>query len=349
MATDEQKLAARDAHILRAIVEDYIETGDPVGSSAVAPRCEVSSATVRYVMADLEAQGLLEKPHTSAGRRPTDRGYRYYVDSLVSVKEPSISDRRLIEQGVGAGPTDESLQGASRLLHSLSRHAGLVATPRSEASRLRQIDLLRLSDGHVLAVVVTQEGRVLNKLLETDVAASPEELARASATLTQLLQSATVEELRERLARELAEERASYDELLSQALSLVSSVLVGASAAELLLSGQASLVGASELGVDRMRVLFAALEEKRRLLGLLERAVDAKAMQIFIGAESPLGEQAGVALVAAPYEVDGRLLGAVGVIGPTRMDYGRVIALVDFTAKAISRSLSHGTLVPPGE
>ncbi len=346
-ATTKRALGEREAQILRAIVDDYVRSGDPVGSQAVAPRCEVSAATVRSVMADLEEQGLLEKPHTSAGRRPTDLGYRYYVDSLLAVPAPEpipAPERWLIEQRfVGAGP-GASLQEASRLLHDLSHHAALVATPRAEATRLRQLDLVRLSDGRILAVAVTHEGRILNKLLDAELVGSAEELAHASRTLTALLQQElSVEAVRERLAREVAQERARYDGLVTRALDLVAQLLGDAEGADLLLAGQATLVGQPELDIGQMRSLFQALEEKGRLLRLLDRAVEAGSLQIFIGSESPLGEQAGVALVTSPYEVDGRVLGAVGVIGPTRMDYGRVISLVDFTARTVSKVLSHAS------
>ncbi|MHB8417363.1 MAG: heat-inducible transcriptional repressor HrcA [Myxococcales bacterium] len=339
--SSESALGEREAQILRAIVEDYIRSGEPVGSQTVAPRCEVSAATVRSVMADLESQGLLEKPHTSAGRKPTDQGYRYYVDALLTVREPDPGEQRLIERGCAVPAGIESrLQEASRLLHSLSRHAGVVATPRPSPSRLRQIDLLRLGDGRVLAVVVTQEGIVLNKLLEVDFTVSAAELSRATRTLNGLLAEHTAEEVRERITRELELEKGAYDLLLERALALVQTVVAGAAAPELLLSGQASLLEAPDLDLARIRSLFAALEEKQRLLAIFEQTARGGSMQIFIGAESPLGQDAGVAVVTAPYGAHGQILGAVGVIGPTRMDYGRVIPLVDFTARTVTQVLS---------
>lgn len=337
-----EKLGEREAQILRAIVEDYIRSGEPVGSQALAPRCEVSPATVRSVMADLEAQGLLEKPHASAGRRPTDQGYRYYVDALVTVQGPEEDERRLIERELRPGPAavEPVLQEASRLLHALSHHAGVVATPRPSPSRLRQIDLLKLSGERVLAVVVTQEGLVLNKLLDVDFPVTAAELARATRTLNALLQDSSVDEVRERLRREVELRREQYDRLLSKALALVQAVVAGAATPELLLSGQASLLEAPDLDLARIRSLFVALEEKQRLLSIFEQTAQARAMQIFIGAESDVGNEAGVAVVTSPYAARGQVLGAVGVIGPTRMDYGRVIPLVDFTARAVTKVLS---------
>ncbi len=338
----EARLDEREAQILRAIVEDYIRSGEPVGSQTVAPRCDVSPATVRSVMADLEGQGLLEKPHTSAGRRPTDQGYRYYVDALVTVREPDQDERRRIERELRPGPAqlEPLLQEASRLLHSLSRHAGVVATPRPSPSRLKQIDLLRLSDERVLAVVVTQEGLVLNKLLDVDFPVTAAELAHATRTLNGLLQDHTVEEVRERLRREVEARQEQYDRLLEKALALVQGVVAGAAMPGLLLSGQASLLEAPDLDLGRIRALFVALEEKQRLLAIFEQTARGGSMQIFIGAESDLGQDAGVAVVTSPYGARGQVLGAVGVIGPTRMDYGRVIPLVDFTARTVTRVLS---------
>lgn len=340
-AKEQQRLGERDAQIFRAIVEDYIRSGEPVGSQSVAPRCEVSPATVRNVMADLEAQGLLEKPHTSAGRRPTDAGYRYYVDSLLTVREPGLDERRLIEVGCGESPAVEGcLQEASRLLHALSRHAGVVATPRAAPGRLQQIDLLRLSDGQILAVVVTGEGLVLNKLLAVDFPVAAQELQRATRTLNALLQEGTVDEIRSKLVRELREQRDQYERLLARALAVVESVVAEAAPQELLMSGQASLLGTPDLDLAAIRSLFEALEEKEHILKFLDQAAKAAALQIFIGSESELGQDAGIALVTSPYGVPGRVLGAVGVIGPTRMDYARVIPLVDFTARTVSRVLS---------
>ncbi len=341
MKDGEAQLGEREAQILRAIVEDYIRSGEPVGSQVVAPRCEVSAATVRNVMADLESQGLLEKPHASAGRRPTDRGYRYYVDALVTIQEPQAAERRLIERSC-AGPADlePMLQETSRLLHALSRHTGVVATPRPSPSRLQQIDLLRLEGGKILAVVVTQEGMILNKLLELDWPVSSADLQRATRTLNGLLSEHSAEDVRALLAREIEQGKEQYDRLLERALALVQSVVEGAGPPDLLLTGQASLLESKDLDLGRMRSLFAALDEKKRLLAILEEAARGGSMQIFIGAESELGETAGIAVVTSPYSAAGRVLGAVGVIGPTRMDYARVIPLVDMAARAVTKALS---------
>jgi len=330
-------LDERERLILKGIIEDYIASGAPVGSQHLTSRVDVSSATIRNVMVDLESQGLLEKAHTSSGRRPTDAGYRYYVDTLLTMKAPARGDRQRIERTV-SGPEELSSRiiEASHLLHELSRHAGVVATPRPTPTRLRQIDLLRVRGDRILAVLVTPEGLVHNKLLQVDFEASPEELLQATRILNQLLPGSTVEEVRERLAGELSEGRAAYDRFLNKALGLVERALSEVAPVEVIVSGQSTLLSSPDFDLDRARALFAALEEKKRLLRILEQAASAGELQIYIGAESELGD---VAVVASPYGVEGQVLGTIGVIGPLRMDYAKVIPLVEFTAKTVSKVL----------
>jgi heat-inducible transcriptional repressor len=289
-------------------------------------------------MVDLESQGLLEKAHTSSGRRPTDAGYRYYVDTLLTMKAPARGDRQRIQRTV-AGPEELSARivEASHLLHELSRHAGVVSAPRPTPTRLRQIDLLRIRGDRILAVLVTPEGLVHNKLLRVDFEASAEELLQATRTLNQLLGDATIDEVRERLARELTEGRDAYDRFLDRALGLVERALSEVAPMDVIVSGQSSLLSSPDLSLDRARALFAALEEKKRLLKILEQAASAGELQIYIGAESELGD---VAVVASPFGIEGQVLGTVGVIGPLRMDYAKVIPLVEFTAKAVSKVLA---------
>jgi len=333
-------LGERERQILKGIVEGFIQSGIPVGSQALAPRWEVSSATVRSVMADLEGQGLLEKAHSSSGRRPTDKGYRYYVDTLLTIKDPSSHERMRITREVADSEAPQGkLSTASQLLHELSLHAGVVATPKPDSMRLRQIDLLKLRGGQILAVLVTPEGLVHNKLLNVKTDLSSEELAAATSSINRLLENNTIEQVRQLLRHELAEKRAAYDRLLESALALVEKALAQSTPSELLVSGQSSLLASPDLDLPHLRSLLKAVEEKHRLLEILEQAQSAGALQIYIGAESDLGEATGVALVAAPYRAEGRVVGAVGVIGPTRMDYAKVIPLVEYTARTVSRVL----------
>jgi len=337
-------LDERARRILASIVRDHIEGGEPVGSHAIARRPEVdcSSATVRAVMADLEALGYLGKPHTSAGRVPTTRGYRYYVDVLLHLTPPLASERQLIEKQAqdAASQVDGLMAEASRILHRLTKHAGVVASPRPQGERLRRIEFLKLREGRILAVLVSASGRVQNRLLAMPVpAASESELIDAQNYLNSILGELTLGEARVRLAAERDAGRTELSRLRERALSLgVAAVQLEQPA--LHLEGQASFLEEPALAQDlaKMRALFRALEEKERLLHVLDRTLAAQELTIFIGKESGISEPE-LAIVAAPYRRAGEIVGALGVIGPTRMDYSRVIPLVEFTARAIGLAL----------
>jgi heat-inducible transcriptional repressor len=330
--------------ILASIVRDHIEGGEPVGSHAIARRPEVdcSSATVRAVMADLEALGYLEKPHTSAGRIPTARGYRYYVDVLLHLTPPPAAERQLIEKRThdAASHVEGLMVEASRILHRLTRHAGVIASPRAEGERLRRIEFLKLREGRALAVLVSTSGRVQNRLLDLPLPAPTEsELVEAQNYLNSLLHDLTLDQARARLAAERDARRTELSRLRERALSLgVAAVQLDEPA--LHLEGQASFFEDPALSHDmaKMRALFRELDEKERLLRVLDRTLEAQELSIFIGKESGISEPE-LAIIAAPYRRAGEIVGALGVIGPTRMDYARVIPLVEFTANAIGLAL----------
>jgi len=343
-AADGNGLNERARRILASIVRDHIEGGEPVGSHAIArrPQVDCSSATVRAVMADLEALGYLEKPHTSAGRIPTARGYRYYVDVLLHVTPPLPAERQLIEQRTheAASRLDGLMAEASRILHRLTRHAGVVASPRGEGERLRRIEFLKLREGRVLAVLVSASGRVQNRLLDLPPPAPGEsELTMAENYLNSLLTDLTLDEARARLAAEREAQSGELSRLRQRALSL-GVAAVQLEEPSLHLEGQASFFEDPSLGHDlaKMRALFKALDEKERLLRVLDRTLAAQELTIFIGKESGISEPE-LSIIAAPYRRAGEIVGALGVIGPTRMDYSRVIPLVEFTAKAIGIAL----------
>ncbi|MFZ5472214.1 MAG: heat-inducible transcriptional repressor HrcA [Myxococcota bacterium] len=333
----------RERGVLRAVVQEYIATGDPVGSSQLTrrPEFDVSSATVRNVMADLEALGYLEKPHTSAGRVPTDRGYRFYCDTLLRLKEPAPKERELIQKelGLSAG-VEEKFQETSKLLHFLTNHAGVVLTPRPSAIMLERFEFVRLREDRVLAILVGKNGQVQNKLVQLDFAVSADELVKASNYLNDLLTQTPLENLRERILLELEQDRARFDELSKKALVLGAAATDHVSSERVLIEGTGSFLEAKEFAdVEKMRALFRALDEKHKLLELLDRVQRAREMQIFIGAESDFSAQPDVALIASPYGTADTVLGTVGVIGPTRMNYQRIIPLVSFTAQVLSREL----------
>jgi len=337
------ELGEREREVLRAVVHEYIATGDPVGSQQLAKRNEfdVSAATLRNVMSDLEELGFIEKPHTSAGRVPTDRGYRFFVDTFVRVREPLPQDRTLIEQGLDADAgVEEIISEASKVLHFLTRHAGVVLVPRPEDAVLQRIEFVRLREDRVLAVLVGKSGAVQNKLITLDFPVTSEELVRASNYLSELLGEVPLESVRGRLQQELARERALYDELSAKALKLGVAATDIHAGERVLIEGTGSFLDAKEFAdVERMKALFKALDEKNKLMSLLDQVQRAKELQIFIGAESEFSSAGDVSVIASPYGTEDHVLGAVGVIGPTRMNYQRVTSLVNFTAQTLSRVL----------
>jgi heat-inducible transcriptional repressor len=353
----EPPLGERARRILAAIVDDHIHGGEPVGSQAIAclPSVDCSSATVRAVMADLEAMGLLEKPHTSAGRIPTARGYRYYVDVLLHLQSPNPAEKKLIETRANEarGEVDGLVAEASRTLHRLTRHAGVVATPRPHAERLRRIEFVQLREDRLLAVLISRTGRVQNRLLTLDRSYAESELVQAENYLNHLLTDLTLEEARAKITAEMEAQKQALSQLEERALALGSKAMqleardsgapppASAIHASILhLEGQASLLEEPTLAHDlgKIRALFRALDEKERLLSVLDKALVAEELVIFIGAESGIYDPE-LSIVAAPYRSEGQIVGALGVIGPTRMDYSRVIPLVEFTARAVGLAL----------
>jgi len=346
MSAQGSDLGRREREILRAIVQDYIQTGDPVGSQPLLSRhgLDLSPATVRNVMADLEALGLLEKPHTSAGRIPTAAGYRLYVDLLVKVRQPSPADRERIEKLAQDAPAVESLLGnAAELLHSLSQHAGVVSTPGPMSDPTRHLEFVRLRDNRVLAVFVSQAGLVTNKLVQLDQPLSASELEVAAGYLNEKLATSSLAQLRVAILADMRADESALRELMANALALAERVFPapGAASGTVLVDGEESFLDAPEFAdVGKARALLRAFAEKDRVLRVLDRVLEAREVQIFIGAESDLASVSDVSVVAAPYSRDGRVLGALAVIGPTRMNYARVIPLVDLTSREISRALS---------
>lgn len=338
----EDLLDARARRVLAAIVRDYIHSGEPVGSHAIArrPDVDVSSATVRAVMADLEESGFLEKPHTSAGRIPTTHGFRYYVDTLLRVRPPLPEEREQIErQAQEATQLEGLMTAASRVLHSLTRHAGVVVAPRPQSERLQRIEFLQLREGRVLAVLVARSGAVRNRLVAMQPPLSPAQLEHAANYLNSLIADRTLAEAQLRLQAELERDKRQLGELQARALALgAEAVQVESPAVHI--EGQASFLEDRGLGQDlvKIRALFRALEEKEQLLAVLDRTLAAQELRIFIGAESGFPEP-DLAIVAAPYRLQGEVVGALGVIGPTRMDYARVVPLVELTARTVGLTL----------
>lgn len=338
-------LSDRAKDVLRAVVQEFIGSGEPVGSQHLTRRgdFEVSPATMRNVLAELEELGYLEKPHTSAGRVPTDQGYRYFVDTLVQLQQPTPRDRELIQQNlVQQAGVEERLQEAGKVLHQLSHHATVVLTPRPSSLVVTRIELVRLREDRVLAILVGQGGQVQNKLVSVDSPVRSEELVHATNYLNELFkQGVPIDDVRGKILQELDQERVRYDELAAKALRLGAAATDLSANERVIIEGTGTFLEAPELAADvaRMRALFKALDDKHKLLSLLDRVQRAREMQIFIGAESEFSSQGDVAVIASPYGTGDAVVGTVGVIGPTRMNYQRVIPLVNFTAQVLSKGL----------
>jgi heat-inducible transcriptional repressor len=327
-------------------VQDYIQTGEPIASQPLLARhddLDCSSATVRSVMSDLEAAGLIEKPHASAGRIPTARGYRLFVDTLLKVRPPSAADRERIERVMVEAEAATMLENTAELLHHLSHHAGVVTTPRPHTDPVRQLEFLRLRDERLLAILVTEAGLVTNKVVQLEFALSDSELERAANYLNERLAITPVSGLRERILSDMRADESALKGLIEKALALAERALPGLPGeGRVVVEGEETFLDAPEFAdVAKARRLLRAFAEKDRILRVLDKVLCAREVQIFIGAESDFAAVPDVSVVAAPYARGGTVLGALAVVGPTRMNYGRVIPLVDLTARQISRALSH--------
>ncbi|GAB4177926.1 MAG: heat-inducible transcriptional repressor HrcA [Rhodocyclaceae bacterium] len=325
--------------LLKTLIERYIAEGQPVGSRALSKYSglELSPATVRNVMADLEEMGFIASPHTSAGRVPTPHGYRFFVDCLLTVQPLPPERIHEIEDQLRRDSPQRLISSASQLLSQLTHFAGVVIAPRRLQPRIRRIEFLGLSEKRVLLILVTEEGDVQNRILFTGRSYSPAELVRAANYLNRHCAGLTFEEIRVRLHDELRQLKSDVTELMNAAVAAGGEALEDA-AGQCAISGEHNLLDVEDLSSDmaRLRKLFSLFEQKSSLMRLLELASRAQGVQLFIGGESGIAPLDECSVVAAPYEVEGRVLGMVGVIGPTRMAYEHVIPLVDITAKLLS-------------
>lgn len=343
-ATMTGDLNDRSRRILEAIIEDYIESAEPVGSRAVTRRHQMglSPATVRNVMADLEEMGYLTAPHTSAGRIPTEKGYRFYIDALLQVRQLSATERQRIDHQyrIKGRRTEEILQEAGKVLSSISHYTGLVLAPRFTSTVFRHIEFIRLSQGRILVVFVSQSGIVQNKIIETEDRLSPAELEQMTNYLNRTLTGLSIPEVKARILEEMQQEKALYDRLLQKALEFSREAFGEESAGQVYIEGAVNILEQPEFAdVDRMKRLFRTFEQKSLLVDLLDKAQKAQGVQIFIGSESEYREIEGCSLVTAAYSGRRGNLGTLGVIGPTRMPYSLVIPIVDYTARLVSKVL----------
>jgi heat-inducible transcriptional repressor len=334
-------LDRRARTLLKTLVERHIAEGQPVGSRTLSrwSGLDLSPATVRNVMSDLEDLGLITSPHTSSGRIPTPRGYRLFVDTMVTVQPLALEDSAALHGQLQVDQPQRVLASAAQLLSSLSHFAGVVQTPR-RASVFRQVEFLRLGEKRMLLILVTPDGDVQNRILATDRDYAPAQLIEAANFINMHFAGQDFQSIGGALSAELAALRDDIGVLMKRAVAVSGEMLHQPD--NVVIFGERNLIGVNELAtdMDRLRSLFDLFEQKTRLIQLLDASGRGSGVQIFIGGESDLVPMEQMSVITAPYEVDGRIVGTLGVIGPTRMDYERVIPIVDITARLVSTALS---------
>jgi heat-inducible transcriptional repressor len=338
----------RAQQLLRTLVECYVRDGQPVGSRTLTRESglSLSAATIRNVMADLEEQGFVASPHTSAGRVPTDKGYRYFVDALLRYQPPEQAEiaelRRHFE--TRAGDAKALVAAASQVVSSLTHLAGVVTVPREAHAALSQIEFVGLSGNRVLTILVVNGREVQNRVVQLDRRFAPDELRRAAAYLNELFAGQELAGVRARLVAQLQETREQMNRLMVDAITLAQRAFAeepDARDADMVVAGETNLMGFAELSnVERLRRLFEAFNEKRDILHLLDQSLHAEGVQIFIGHESGYRILDDCSVIVAPYSQDDRVVGVLGVIGPTRMAYERVIPVVDIAARMLGSALN---------
>jgi len=337
-------LDKRSRSLLKTLVEHYIAEGQPVGSRVLSrvSGLDLSPATIRNVMADLEDAGFVASPHTSAGRIPTARGYRLFVDSLLTVQPLEARQLGEIEEALHGLPASQLIANASQMLSSLTHFAGVVVSPRRTQTLIRQIEFLSLSEKRILLILVTTDGDVQNRIVHTDRAYSASELTTAANYLNQHFAGHDFEQIRRRLSHEIQQLRDDIKPLMTLALEAGDAALAESNS-PYVISGEKNLLDVDELAsnMQRLRKLFDLFEQHSSLMRLLDVSHRADGVQIFIGSESGIAPLDECSVIAAPYSVNGQVVGSLGVIGPTRMAYERVIPIVDITARMLSSALSH--------
>lgn len=339
-----ENLTERDRRVLQAVIMDYIQTAQPVGSRIVSKKYKIglSPATIRNVMADLEEMGFLTQPHTSAGRVPTDRAFRFSVDSILEMRKLTRLEKDRIENSLQEENPDlgEIMKRASSLLSLLSRQTGVVLAPRFASNIFKHIEFIRMRDRKILVIIVSQTGQVQNKVIESDEEMSQDELNRFSNYLNEFMSGLSLTQAKRKIMEEMKKEKVLFDKLMYRALQLSQKALEDEEEGNLYIEGKTNIIQSPEFAdLEKMRVLLLAFEEKTKIVKLLDKALLAHGIQIFIGAENEFHEMVNCSLVAAPYTRENFTLGTLGVIGPTRMDYSKIIPVVDYTAQILGKIL----------
>jgi heat-inducible transcriptional repressor len=344
-ASNEPFLDNRAQHLLKVLVRRYIREGQPVGSRTLSrdSGLDLSPATIRNVMADLEDLGLVRAPHTSAGRVPTVGGFRFFVDSLLRTEPLEAAEVERLRLGLNAErDVDDLMRSTSSLLSEVTHLAGVVTLPRPEQLRLRHVEFLPLSGRRVLVILVVNDREVQNRVIQTGRRYSASELQQAANYMNVTFGGKELREARETVLGEMQAARESVNRMMQAAVEMADKAFMARERGDdYVLAGQTNLMEFAELrDVEKMRHLFEAFNEKRRILHLLDKALHAEGIQIFIGDESGYEVLGELSVVTAPYAVNGRVVGVLGVIGPTRMAYERVIPIVDLTAKLLGSALN---------
>ncbi|MEM7466480.1 MAG: heat-inducible transcriptional repressor HrcA [Pseudomonadota bacterium] len=342
------ELSERAQHLFKRLVERYISDGQPVGSRTLArdTRLELSPATIRNVMADLEDVGLIQSPHTSAGRIPTVRGYRLFVDSMLTFKEPSRDELARLSGAVAAADDDVPalLEKTSTLLSDVTKLAGLVMLPRTEYKSLRQVEFLALNDNRVLAILVINDKEVQNKVIHTERNYTASELTQAANYLNSAFAGKNLSSVKRDLLKEMQATRDEMNRLSQAVIEMTQKVFVDSgdvSSGDYVMAGETNLMDVNELSdIEKLRNLFEAFNQKRDILHLLDNALSSSGIQIFIGEESGYEVLDDCSIVTSPYGDGNEILGVLGVIGPTRMEYEKVIPIVGLTAKMLGTALN---------
>jgi heat-inducible transcriptional repressor len=337
----------RAQHLLRVLIERYIQDGQPVGSRTLSKDSglDLSPATIRNVMSDLEELGLVSAPHTSAGRIPTPQGYRLFVDTLVRYQQPKDGDIDMLRSQIHRKVDNSGalVSAVSGLLSDFTSLAGVITIPRGQHSALRQIEFLPLSEKRILAILVINDREVQNRILHTDRDYTASELQQAANFINQHYAGNEMDLVRKRILADLEDTQLTMNQAMHDIIEVAQTVMQGTDSAdnEFVLAGETNLMDFAELSdVETLRRLFEAFSRKRMMLDLLDRSINADGVQVFIGAESGFGILDDCSVVTAPYQLDDETVGVLGVIGPTRMAYDRVVPIVDITARLLRSALS---------
>lgn len=338
---DEFLLGDRDRQILTSVINEYILTAEPVGSRNIARRYHISlsSATIRNVMSDLEEMGFLHQPHTSAGRLPTEKALRFYVNNILKVKSLDRREKDRIRKRYKFSELEASdiVKQTSEVLSVLSRHVSIVSAPKLVGTVLKHIEFIRISRNRILVIFVSQSGFVQNRIIEDKDDIPQSELDKYTNYLGEVLVGVSLEEVRGKIEEEMKKEKTAYDRMLSKALELTRKVFGTEKEPELFMEGQVNLLECPEFSeVRRMKSLLQALEEKKLLLHLLDKTMDAEGIQIFIGSEVPVSEMQTLSVITSPYRHGEKVVGALGIIGPTRMNYLKLIPIVEYSAQLLT-------------